>query len=120
MKKLAELFTIAAFIIAFATPVLAVSNQAMEVPADSLEYEAVVQLAAKGYFTDYPEGLDGRPSITRGDVASMLASALPVDLTQVSAEDEEMLEMLVEEVIEELAFLGVRVRALDDVAILRD
>jgi hypothetical protein len=116
MKKLAEFFTVVVFIIAFATSAFAASNESMEVPTGSWEYNAVAQLAAKGYFTDYADGLGGK-SITRGDVASLLASALPVDMTQVSKEDAQLLERLVEEVRPELSFLGVGVNALDDVLI---
>ena len=115
MKKLAELFAVAVFIVAFAMPVFAVTDESTEVPKNSWEYDAVAQLAAKGYFTDYPGGL-GEELIVRGDVASMLASALPVDMALVSKEDVEMLEMLVDEFRDELSNHGVKsIRALDDV-----
>jgi hypothetical protein len=119
MKKLAKLFTVVVFMIAFAAPVFAASNEFVEVPAGSWAYDAVARLAAKGYFADYPDGLGGKP-ITRGEVASLLASALPVDMTQVSEEDADMLEKLVDEVRPELSFLGVGVGALDDVSIFRE
>jgi hypothetical protein len=117
MKKLTELLAVVVFIIVFATPVFAASNESVEIQADSWAYEAAAQLAAKGYFADYPEGLSGK-AITRGDVAAMLVSALPADLTKVGEEDAEMLERLVDEVRPELATLGVGVAALDDVVIL--
>ena len=119
MKNLVKLFTALVFISAFAAPVFAATNELMEIPIGSWEYNAVDQLAAKGYFTDYQGGLSGK-SITRGEVASMLASALPVDMTQVSKEDADMLEKLVDEVRPELSSLGVGVSALDDVVIFRD
>ena|GEM_PF-5241210 len=115
MKKLAKLFTVVVFIIAFATPVFAVSNEPVEVPADSWEYKAVAQLAAKGYFTEYPDGLNGNP-ITRDEVGAMIESALPVDMDKLSAEDADMLEMLVVEFRTELTEHGVKhVRSLADV-----
>jgi hypothetical protein len=115
MRKLVELFTVAVFIVAFAAPVFAAS-ESMEAPivSDSWEYNAVAQLAAKGYFKDYAGG-----AITRGDVASMLANALPVEMAQVSEEDADVLERLVEEFRPELSYLGVGVNALDDVVIFR-
>jgi hypothetical protein len=118
MKKLAEFLTVAVFIVAFAIPVFAAGNESMGIPTDSWEYDALAQLSAKGYFTDYPGGLGGK-SITREEVASMLASALPVDLTQTSEEDVDTLERLVEEFRPELSYLGVGVNALDDVSIFR-
>jgi hypothetical protein len=112
MKRFAELFTVVVFIVAFVIPVFAASDESMEVPTGSWEYGAIEQLAAKGYFPDY----SGKPT-NRGEAASMLASALPVDMTQVSEEDVDMLERLVEEFRAELAYQGVIVNALDDVDI---
>lgn len=106
------------FVTAFAVSAFAASNEFTEIPAGSWEYSAAARLAAKGYFRDYPDGLGGKP-IPRGAVASMLASALPVDMTRVSKEEADMLEKLVEEVRPELTDLGVGVNALDDVVIFR-
>ncbi|MCL2165381.1 MAG: S-layer homology domain-containing protein [Oscillospiraceae bacterium] len=115
MKKLAELFTVVVFIIAFAAPLFAVSNEPVEVPAGSWEYDAIAQLAAKGFFADYPDGLGGAP-ITRDEVGAILESVLPVDVDQISAEDAQILELLVEEFGDELTDHGVKhIRSLGDV-----
>jgi hypothetical protein len=115
MQKLAELFTAAVFVVTFAIPVFAASEEYINLTIGSWQYDAVARLADKGYFTDYPAGLDGLP-IARDSVASMLARLLPVDMTQVSAEDAALLEGLVDEFRAELSNYGViEVRALDDV-----
>jgi hypothetical protein len=115
MKKLAELFTVIVFVIAFAIPVFAASDESVDLTTGSWQYDAAARLADKGYFTDYPAGLGGLP-IARDSVASMLARLLPVDMTQVSAEDADLLERLVDEFRAELSNYGViEVRALDDV-----
>jgi hypothetical protein len=116
MKKFAELFIVMLFVVAFAIPVFATSDdESINLTAGSWQYDAVARLADKGHFTDYPAGLGGLP-IERDSVASMLAGLLPVDMTQVSAEDADLLERLVDEFRSELSNYGViEVRALDDV-----
>jgi hypothetical protein len=48
MKKLAELFTVIVFVIAFAIPVFAASDESNNLTAGSWQYDAVARLADKG------------------------------------------------------------------------
>ena len=118
MSKYGVLFA-AVLILAFAAPVFAAPD-ADELPMNSWEYEAFVELNDAGVLAGQPEGF-GKQPITRVEAAEMLAKTLmPGDiLTKVNEGQASDLEKLVEEFKSELLGMSIIVIALDNVTIVQ-
>ena len=106
MKKCLVAITVA-LLAAFATPVLAVTDPYMEVPADHWAHDAISQLAARGVLLVG----DDQP-MTRFEMANSILQV--IDLTKARRQDVAMLMKLVVEFKDELEALGVRTDHLNE------
>lgn len=121
MKKIFVLSVIVS-LLTLSVPSFA-ANPFMDVPMGHWAYDAVLQLAASGVVSGYPDGaFKGAQPATRYEVASVVARSLvKIDAEKASKQDMEMLKKLVMEFKDELDALGVKVDGLDKrVAVIED
>jgi hypothetical protein len=101
---------------AFSVPAFAAINPFMDVPANHWAYDAVLQLAARGVISGYPDSAyKGAQPATRYEMASAIARSLAkADIEKASEKDIETLKRLIVEFRDELDALGIKFDDLDE------
>ncbi len=105
----------ATVVVFWANSAMAAGNPFADVPADHWAYEAVAELAADGVLTGYEDmSFRGQQSITRYEMAAMVARAMAVEKKPVmKSRNRVMIEQLAAEFSDELNAMGVRVDNLE-------
>ena len=106
-----------ALVVGAASTTFAAANPFSDVPAGHWAYDAVTQLAADGIVEGYGDGTYlGNKTITRYEMAQMVAKAMAKSSDNVSGADKAALDRLAAEFQDELNNLGVRVSELEKYA----
>ena len=115
-KKIISALT-TALVVGAASTTFAAANPFSDVPAGHWAYDAVTQLAADGIVEGYGDGTYlGNKTITRYEMAQMVAKAMAKSGGNVSGADKAALDKLAQEFGDELNNLGVRVSTLEKYA----
>lgn len=120
MKKVILGILILSFILSFSSFILAADFP--DLPEGHWSYEAVLQLARKGFVEGYPDGLfKGDKPASRYEMALVVArviSKVEQGLTQLEAKDRETVELinrLMSEFRTELKSMGIKISKIEDV-----